>query len=74
MDGPPLASFRNERSLEMHPLITTFVAEQMIEERIARASRERRFTLRRRKRPARGSAGSYHLKGWRRPTHSGAKS
>jgi hypothetical protein len=31
----------------MHPLITTYVANQIIDERVAQASRRRRITLRR---------------------------
>jgi hypothetical protein len=40
----------------MHPLITTFVANQIIDDRISRASRERRFALRRSRRAARRAA------------------
>jgi hypothetical protein len=40
----------------MHPLITTFVANSMIDDRVTRASRERRIPLRRRRRGTRRAA------------------
>ena len=40
----------------MHPLITTFVANQIIDDRVTRASRERRFSSRRSRRAARRAA------------------
>jgi hypothetical protein len=43
---------------DMHPLITTFVANQIIDDRVTRASRERRFSLRRTRRAARRAGAS----------------
>jgi hypothetical protein len=40
----------------MHPLITTFVANQIIDDRVTRAARERRFALRRSRRAMRRAA------------------
>jgi hypothetical protein len=50
MAALPVASLLDEntfRRRHMHPLLTTIVADQIIEERVAQASRARRFTLRR---------------------------
>jgi hypothetical protein len=40
----------------MHPLISTFVAPQLIDDRVRSASRDRRFSLRRTRRSKRRAA------------------
>jgi hypothetical protein len=57
----------------MHPLITTFVANELIDERVTRAARARRFTIRRplSRRAARRAAAPATAPGRLRPSGAG---